>query len=521
MTIRIEHGDMREVLARMEPESVHCVVTSIPFYGLRDYKGPEEVWPSAVGGQPSACEHDWGEWSEWHDEREPTKHGKTRTTDRHYGDDSRRFDGNHQKHIAGQFCRRCGAWRGQLGLEPDPELYVAHIIECFRAVKRVLRKDGVLWFNVGDSYAGSWSGNSMRPEGGSQRPGKPGFQPLDERYVARSGVCGFGTKPKDLMLMPFEVAKALRDDGWWLRSCLPWVKPNPMPDSAKDRPGASIEWWFLLTKSARYFYDHAAVCRQAVAVNEHDFTGQRYEAPGQLPQSGSRKSKKPDNWDTRPGAHGRVHRQGREKGASAEIAYGRNFRNSDLFYDSLGILLSGADGEPLALDCATEPYPDAHFATFPTKLIEPLIKAGTSEKGCCPECGAPWVREISAAKGGDIGQFWHDHSADAVGGNVKARGGAAWKTYQSAETTGWRPSCKCRGLVDGDPGWGECPKERTPQPVPCVVLDPFSGSGTVGLVADRLGRDAILIDNHAAYCEMARQRIADDAGMFFSLKAAD
>src|SRR3990170_1634664 len=119
-------GDAREALRGLPERSVHACITSPPYWGLRDYGLEPVVW----GG--SDCEHEWGEWQESHDEREGVKAGKTRTTDRHYGEESRRFDGNHQKHTSGAFCRRCGAWRGSLGLEPTPELYVGHIVEVMR-----------------------------------------------------------------------------------------------------------------------------------------------------------------------------------------------------------------------------------------------------------------------------------------------------------------------------------------------------------------------------------------------------
>lgn len=168
--------------------------------------------------------------------------------------------GHGQTSGAGQFCVRCSAWCGQLGLEPTIDLYVSHIVQVFREVRRVLRPDGVLWLNLGDSYA-SGKGTCYNPGGGDNSFGKSrkayGVHPLDRGN--KSELEKQGLKPKDLCEIPSEVVRALRDDGWWLRSRIPWVKMNCMPSSCTDRPTVAIEYVFLLTKSHRYFYDTEAV----------------------------------------------------------------------------------------------------------------------------------------------------------------------------------------------------------------------------------------------------------------------
>jgi hypothetical protein len=140
-------------------------------------------------------------------------------------------------------------------------------------------------------------------------------------------------------------------------------------------------------------------------------------------------------------------------------------------------------------EIATQPYPKAHFATFPEKLVEPCILAGTSERGCCPECGAPWERVVEA-EGGTIGRSWHDHEDDGARGQRAENAAKGGHGYRRVDR-GWRPACDHDG-----------------EPVPCRVLDPFAGSGTVGLVAERLGRHSILIEMSADYCKMARERTA-------------
>jgi DNA modification methylase len=269
--LTVYQGDCRAVMAEMEPESVHCVVTSPPYWGLRDY-----------------------------------------------GTD------------------------GQLGLEPTPEQYVENMVAVFREVRRVLRSDGTVWLNLGDSYA------SHDP--GGYRPGEflnPGGRQPDkgrrtgERPRNRAGIYGrdIGLKPKDLVGIPWRVAFALQADGWYLRSDIIWAKPNPMPESVTDRPTKSHEYLFLLSKSPRYYFD-------ADAVRELG-TGRTAGNVGPVKGAGN------DDPYFRT-------REGFEKVADKPWT-ARNIRS--------------------VWTIATQPYPGAHFATFPPKLVEPCIKAGSPENG--------------------------------------------------------------------------------------------------------------------------------------------
>jgi site-specific DNA-methyltransferase (adenine-specific) len=291
-------------MAQMEPESVHCVVTSPPYWGLRDY--------GVVG---------------------------------------------------------------QLGLETTPEEYVANMVLVFREVRRVLRADGTLWLNLGDSYATGGGSIGRAPGGGDQ----------GERFI-RAGMIATqpnrmpiaGLKPKDLIGIPWRVAFALQADGWYLRSDIIWAKPNPMPESVTDRPTKSHEYLFLLSKSARYYFDQESVREpsqpSSIARMKSGWNGnERRDHPN--------------------GGHDNISKFiGTDRGMEKALA-GRNLRS--------------------VWTVATMPYPGAHFATFPRKLVEPCIKAG------CPEGGS--------------------------------------------------------------------------------VLDPFAGSGTTALVAQQLGRRAVLIDLSADY----------------------
>ena len=381
VSVRILVGDCVDLLSTLPDESVHCVVTSPPYWGLRDY-GVE----------------------------------------------------------------------GAIGLELTFEEHLETLVTVFREVRRVLRKDGTCWLNYGDSYAGSWGAQSRDDpsvETSALSNGQVHAAPKGTHTGSLKRVLP-GLKPKDLLMMPARVAMALQADGWWLRSEIVWHKPNSMPESVRDRPTSAHEKVFLLTKSARYFYDADAVRTAAEKTS-------RYVK------------------ETSPQARHRANRDESQPAWNVPKDQGANLRN--------------------VWTIATHPYKEAHFATFPTKLVEPCIKAGTSEKGCCPECGTPWVRGMEVHDpDGRLGRSWHDDDPKerlAIGQRGTPRG----EGRPIHRTSGWQPLCDC--------GAGD--------PAPCTVIDPFGGAGTTGLVADRLGRDAILIELSPEYAEMAERRIHGDA----------
>jgi DNA modification methylase len=383
-------GNTLDVLRTLPDESVHCCVTSPPYWGLRDY-----------------------------------------------GVD------------------------GQLGLESTPDEYVEKMVEVFREVRRVLRDDGTLWLNLGDSYAGNCSQASNN--------GRAGFGNARERLVNRKGE---GLKPKDLVGIPWRMAFALQADGWWLRSDIIWAKPAPMPEPVTDRPTRSHEYIFLLTKSQRYFYDHVAIQEESVTGNLRRPYGS--EGAWQL--------------DGRP--------QEQRRATRKQDAVGKNTYTG--FNDRY---------KPLAMrnkrdvwTVATQPFPGAHFAVMPEALVEPCILAGTSEKGCCPECGAPWVRVVERSGQMPVDEYPDDQGRRKASGDVatdtsrrKQLSGArqaAWKAANPDKVLGWQPTCTCNQ-----------------PPTPCTVLDPFGGSGTVSYVAQRYGRSSIYIDLNPKYRSMAIGRM--------------
>ena len=245
------NGETRDVLRGLPAESVDCVVTSPPYWSLRDYKLPSSVW-----GGDHECEHEWGAELVEVLQSGNFNEGMNERMGRASGD--RKQERMRAKEVSqGQFCFRCGAWHGQLGLEPTPQLYVAHLVEVFREVRRVLAPHGTAWLNLGDSF--------MRDHRkGQHRAGQSGKQEYvfganGGRAANGAAIEHTGLKPKDLVMVPHRAAIALQDDGWWVRMDNVWSKPNPMPESVTDRPSKSHEFVFLLSKQESYYFDQEGV----------------------------------------------------------------------------------------------------------------------------------------------------------------------------------------------------------------------------------------------------------------------
>jgi DNA modification methylase len=340
---------------------------------------------------------------------------------------------------------------GQLGLEKSPEEYVEKMVAVFREVRRVLRDDGTCWVNMGDTYAAGGKGGggsymAERREGAWQKQSK-----LNGWRSAPPGL-----KEKDLVGIPWRLAFGLQGDGWYLRSDIIWAKGNPMPESVRDRPTRSHEYVFLLSKAERYYYDGEAIKEKTVYG------------------LGDRTSVK------RGGFNGKTNVMiGRE--AFRSIKSVRNRRS--------------------VWTITTSPYPGAHFATFPPALVEPCIKAGTSEYGCCAGCGAPYGRVTSVtanarekARSGTKFEKWSTANRLALLRQATRLNGHVYRS--DAVTVGWEARCECKFEISD-----------LRRVVPCRVLDPFAGSGTTGAVALCLGREAVLIELNAAYVPLIEERI--------------
>jgi len=445
VTVRIIEGDCRAVLRTLPDASVQMCVTSPPYFGLRDYGTAQ--WE----GGDSACDH-----------VEPgTNRGKRDELPKPPAGWAERAIGQPYR----ETCGKCGARRidAQIGLESSVDAYVAELVGVFREVRRVLRDDGTCWINLGDSYA---QGSSRAGQSNSSHAYSHTNEEFrNERYSGGVNIsaASVGLKPKDLIGVPWKLAFALQADGWYLRSDIIWHKPNPMPESVRDRPTKSHEYLFLLSKQPRYFWDAEAVKEPCPDnVNRKMMSG---------------RTRASDPRDKREDA-GVIVVNGSEPPTS------RNIRS--------------------VWKIATSPFSEAHFATFPPDLVIPCIKAGTSERGACPACGSPWARVVETQRGPQPAERGgKNYGLNAQGTSpssaLRKVGGDDWYEYAgSTQTTGWQPTCSCAA---GDP-------------VPCVVLDPFFGAGTVGLVADRLGRDCVGIELSPVYARMARRRITADAPLF-------
>lgn len=483
----IIQGDALTVLKRMDSESVHMAVTSSPYYGLRSYGTEPIVWD----GDPN-CQHEWGEVH-------PPGYRKS---DTHPG--PMQHEGNkNRENLKSDVCSKCGAWKGELGQEPTPELFVQHLTTIFHELKRVLRNDGIFWMNIGDSYA-SGKGTCYNPGGGEDSLGKErkkaGCYPLDRGN--KSTLVQSGLKPKDLIGIPWMLAFSMRADGWYLRADLPWIKRNSMPSSVTDRPGSSIEHIFLFSKSPKYYYDHIATMQPSSESYNKD------KRPRGVIRQKVNKNTKYDRNDPQytkfeTVADGLVALVPKQDGTGNETYTGFNsryepngfglryMRDSDFFFKTWQGLLHNEDGEPMALVVNPKGYKGSHFASFPPRLIEPLILAGTSDR-VCPKCGAPWVRITK--KGKFINQSWggeHVKGQEAVGGVGET---SCLKTGGTCETItiDWKPTCTCN--LD---------------PIPATVIDPFSGSSATGVACKLHNRTYIGIELNPEYVKLGEQRVKE------------
>ncbi len=296
-------GDVRTAMQSIPDQSVQTCITSPPYWGLRDYG--TGTW---LGGDES-CSH----------KRDSKYSDKTITGHKNPA------IGGVGDAIYKSICERCGATRedDQLGLEESPQQYVDQMVEVFREVWRVLKDDGTLWLNIGDSYAGSGKGPA----------GNLGAT-HNERHMEHkhSAIVPDGLKPKDLVGIPWRLAFALQADGWYLRQDIIWHKPNPMPESVTDRCTKSHEYVFLLTKSRHYFYDHEAI-KEPVA----------------------------QDWGTRDRTQGKYHNEGSGLTPHSGLTKSYETRNKRDVWT-----------------VATKPYKEAHFAVMPEALVEPCLLAGSA-----------------------------------------------------------------------------------------------------------------------------------------------
>lgn len=350
---------------------VHTIVTSPPYYGLRDYG--TATWQ---GGDVD-CEH----------KGEPMRTKAYINSNTGTGNDVKNFESfQPYKNI----CGKCGAIRidAQIGLEVTPDEYIANLVAVFRECKRILRDDGTLWVNIGDSYASN--GEVGQTDDATQwRKGA-----LENGKRSRGRGAGNGIKPKDLIGIPWMLAFALRADGWYLRQDIIWAKPNPMPESVKDRCTKSHEYIFLLSKSAKYYYDSEAVKEPVENMGK------------------PRAFSKPGNGDRN------------DVGRIYEPQSTRNKRD--------------------VWTVTTKPYKGAHYATFNPDLIKPCILAGAPET-CCAKCGAPYERVVERDRKArnELPKDDPRYRPNTYHGSYENINGKGDAGYTFTQTLGYQPTCDC------------------------------------------------------------------------------
>lgn len=385
---KIIQGDCLEELKDLESESVDCCITSPPYWGLRDYNTIK--WE---GGDQN-CDH-------------------IRTLNKHGGQRADRSQEGYKKYYQ-NICKKCGAKRidKQLGQEKTPDEYVENMVKVFREVKRVLKKEGTCWLNLGDTYGGSGNGswNCDNPEAWGKQYYK-GVSPKEYLSPPRRNS---GIKPKDLTGIPWRVAFALQADGWYLRQDIIWSKPNPMPESVTDRCTKSHEYVFLMSKNKKYYYEQI-------------------------------KEPLTENSDM---AYRRKLRCGRKYGVKRPYQ-----DNQPLSYASTKADKNATHKNKRSVwTITTKPFKEAHFATFPEALIEPMMLAGCP-KEVCKKCG-------------------------------KAREPIIERKRKK------RTDCGCS--AEFEPG---------------IVLDPFFGAGTTGVVAIKQNKNYIGIELSPEYIKIAEKRL--------------
>jgi DNA modification methylase len=504
-------GSALDVLRALPDRSVNCVVTSPPYWQLRDYQ--TATWE---GGDP-ACDH-----------QASSRQGRTGQRA------SRTFTAN-VPYL--DTCGKCGARRvdRQLGLEATPEEYAASLVAIFREVRRVLCDDGTVWLNLGDSFAGSAKGTKADGTFSEYSGTKQATNQGTRTGSLTPTPVPTGCKPRDLVGIPWLVAFALRADGWYLRSDVIWAKGNPMPESVTNRPTRSHEYLFLLTKSMRYWYDGAAIAEPVA-----DSTTKRLNQPTFAQQEGGAKDYANGVAPNRS-ARKTVENLKRKQDALGKRTYtGFN----DRWHDAPTMKRNKRD----VWLVNTQATPFAHFATMPEKLVAPCILAGCPPAGRRCDCDATILTPqgngngddptiitgragMNRPRGTDEGtrpitrreQRWHARELreSPHRAAMEERCGPAFEHYIRTDESGARPLPESIRQEFLAAGW-------LTEPPPCdhpvepagVVLDPFAGSGTTGRVATRLGRQFIGIELNPDYCALAAQRL-QQGSLFLDLEESD
>lgn len=445
-------GNVLDMLRQLPSNSVQICCSSPPYFAVRAYSGVE---PTIWGGDPS-CQHVWGD---------PVKApgGFTDNYGEVQGVFNRAGQGYARHAERGQFCLKCkSAWLGCLGLEPDVDLYIAHLVEVYAEVHRVLRPDGVCWVNLGDSYAQGGSRATVKElasdEARVQEKDYPTGAFAGHRGWDRAaGSAGGDLKVKDLCLVPERFAIACQKAGWWVRSRCLWWKGNSLPQSAPDRPSPDHEHIWMLTKKPRYWYCREAVRKKAKGASKGSVSQQQHSG---CPSEGTGSTR----WFE----------------ATKRPVYEAYLRT--------------------VWPINTHPSPTPHSATFAPSLPRTCILLSTPPSSC-GACGKPYdpvievdeVPDEEAVRrcGGDVNGEYQGEATkayeDSLAQDPSATKARILRTLVRKRIVGWEVACKCEA-----------------EPVPPLVLDIFAGVGTTGHVANELGRRFIGFDLSEEYLEVAR-----------------
>ena len=459
---KIIRGHAIPALETLPDEGVDMLMTSVPYWNLRDYgEDTATIW-----GGDKDCEHDFNNY-------DFTLHSGR-------GDCQKSGKYSEQDPIpdtkpSSAYCSKCNAWRGQLGLENTPEEYINHLRMVFAAVKYVLKPTGTCWVNIGDSY-NSNSGFS-RATNSWERDGRDGCSADKSEYSNLPAKC--------MCMIPERFAFMMIDLGYILRNKIIWHKPNPMPSSVKDRFNTTYEMLYFFSKSKKYWFDLDAVREEhKTSLKERESFNYRVREAkkGHFGIVGVKSNEEEmEQYDTK-GKHGVIRQSWAEETGQSEsyhgIGYQDNGKNPGDFWS-----------------INTQPFPEAHFAVFPEKLCEKPILAGCPVE-VCKHCGMARAR---ITKQGDLvpndpkytprGQY---HGKEVHPGMTPSGKDKPHPNFHyEKETIGWS-DCQCEGENKYQPG---------------IIIDPFGGSGTVSVKAEKLGRSSILIDIKKDYCEMAIKRL--------------
>lgn len=516
-------GDVLKVLKIIPDKSVRCCMSSIPYWGLRDYG--TAAW---IGGDES-CDHlriNSGSSIETALKKSTLQGGKLNQEVAYTA-----------KKLNKDVCGKCGAIRVdfQIGLEKNPEEYIKKIVSVYREVYRILKDDGTNWLNIGDSYFGGGGSSGHTEETLNMGRKTKSYGAVDSGNRNKKHPI---IKPKDMVGIPFMLALALRADGWFLRQDIIWKKTSCMPESVTDRCTKSHEHIFLLTKNKKYYFDAIAI-RTALAnstLNDSRWFDENYipptpdrNYPGNASRGNGVLKRKSGNFERKDRPSAPEDTGKHQKGSvpwEGETANRRDVWTIDeelpvwkwLFENAPASVIDplwkkfidDTQNVPDVWDITPATFRDSHFATFPTKIPELCIKAGTSEHGQCSKCGKSYVRitekelkPTAKASPGTVVDDRDESADDNDQASNRVKSGQMPGFYNDYKTTGWKATCACQNA----------------EVIPDVVLDPFMGAGTTALVAKKLNRNFVGIEINPKYVkEISVPRLQKSLGMFYTPK---